>query len=471
MKKICVFLLCFSVLHSVIAENNAGELKEEAVEKPVKKPELRFEDAGRLAVASSLEIKNLRSQRALREGAWRLMLRAFFPQVSFAVSEDERLSLISSDSFTKTYSINLEQMVFDGGRTATVRKVERAELILLSDELKRSEGAVIETALVLYRKILSSGMIIQIREKAMISLMEQRRILAEELALGFVIPLDLTQAEITVREAELELEIMKIQKAEQESQFAEYLGLEDVYELSEQIDIYRTTFVPDAKMIYRAALSRNPDLKRMVHSVMQRETEAKLASRSWIPTVKAMGTYSVSGQHYPLNRQSWTVGLTVNISSPWMSASAGGNAGWELPYDKTARVQSSISPLPDPASGLGAKQAALALAMERENYQHTLNKLERDAVLLVNNLRLSEQRRCVALETLKLGEEKYRLSEVLLSLGRITRVELMEERLEYEKKEAAAVEAAIAVLEAERAIEKFTDLPPGSLGQFFWSNK
>jgi outer membrane protein TolC len=345
--------------------------------------------------------------------------------------------------------------------------MERAELILLFDELKRNESAVIEAALTAYRQILSSRMIITIRERALVSLKEQRRILAEELALGMVIPLDLTQAEITVQEAELELETMQIQKEELEKQFAEMLSLDTTPELSEQVDIYRSPFIPDVDAIHRAALSRNPDLKRIAHSITQKETESKLASLSWIPTVKAMGSYSVSGQHYPLNRQSWTFGVTLNIASPWLSASTGGSAGWEFPYDRTARLQNSFTPLPDPASGLGIKQASLALALERENYQLVQKKLERQAALELHNLRLREQRRVVAVEALKLGEEKYRLSEVLLSLGRITRVELMEERLEYEKKEAMAVEAAIALLEAERSLERLIDLPPGSLEHFF----
>jgi outer membrane protein TolC len=310
-------------------------------------------------------------------------------------------------------------------------------------------------------------MIIVIREAALLSLKEQKRILEEELVLGMVIPLDLIHADITVREAELELLSMKLQSEELEKQFMELLGLDDMPELSEQADIYRSPVIPDAEAVHRSTLNSNPDLQRIVHSIMQKETEAKFASRSWIPAVKATGTYSVSGQHYPLNRQSWTVGITLNFASPWFSAATGGSAGWEPPYDKTARVQSSFTPLPDPASGLSARQAGLALVLERENYQNILGKLARQAALEVSNLQLSDKRRGLAVEALKLGAEKYRLSGVLLSLGRITRIELMEERLEYEKKEMMAAEAAVALLEAERSLERLVDLPPGHLELFF----
>ena len=455
MKTVFLFVLCLFPLQQTIAQRLDG------------KAALSFEEAGHLAVSSSAELRQFRAQRALREGVWVLSFRAFLPQVSFTVSEDERLSMISSDSFTKTYSINLEQLVFDGGRTRTGRKLERTELILLSDELKRNESAVIEAALSFYRQILLSRMTIAIREAALVSLMEQRRILAEELALGLVIPLDLVQAEITVKEAGLELQSMKIQNEELERQFADFLGLETIPELSEHLDINRSPVIPDAETVHRSALSRNPEIQRIIHSILQKETEAKFASQSWIPTVKAIGTYSVSGQHYPLNRQSWTAGFSFNFASPWFSASAGGSGGKEGYYDKTARSQGSFSPLPDPASGLGAKQAGLALALERENYQIVLDKLKSQAALEVNNLSLSEQRRELAVESLKLAAEKYRLCEVLLSLGRITRIELMEERLEYEKKEMQAAETAVALLEAERSIERLVDILPGRMASYF----
>jgi len=425
-----------------------------------------FEEAGRLAVAASLELKNSRAQRALREGVWTLGLRAYFPQLSFQISEDDRLSLVSADSFTKTYSVSLEQLLFDGGRTGLSRKAERTELVLLADQIKRDESAVAESAISAYRKILSSRMIAAIRADALVSLKEQRRIMAEELSLGMVIPLDLVQADITVREAELELDSVYLQLGEFEKQFTELLGLNEMPELSEQVDIYRSSPIPDADSVRRYALDRNPDLGRMIHSIRQREVELKLSSRAWIPTVKAVGSYSLSGQHYPLTRQSWSIGFTMQFSSPWFNAGGGGSAGWERPYDRNARIQTSFTPLPDPAAGLNTRQAVLALAAERENYRRVLERLKREAETQTASLRLSELRRAAAVEAMKLGAEKYRLGEVLHSLGRITRLELMEKRIEYAGKETAAAEAASALLEAERALEQFMDLPPGSLEAF-----
>jgi outer membrane protein TolC len=424
-----------------------------------------FEEAGRLAVSASLELKNAKAQMALKEGAWMLGFRSFLPQVSIQASEDERLSLISADSFSKTYTLAMEQLLFDGGRTSASRTIERAELTMMGDKIKRSQDEVMEGALSAYRQILSSYMVVDIKKDTLASLKEQRRIIAEELKLGLVIPLDLAQADITVRETEMELEFLFLQITQQEKQFAVFLGLDDMPELSERIDIYRSSPVPDAETVRRYALSRNPDLKSMKLSITQREVEVKFASRSWIPTVKASGNYALTGQRYPLTRQSWSFGLSLQFASPWFNAAGGGTTGWEPPYDRTARAQTSFTPLPDPAAGLSSKQSILALTAEQENYRRALEQLERQAALETAKLDLAEQKRVTAVEALKIGAEKYRLNEVLLSLGRITRIELMEKRLEYAEKEVEAAAAAAAMLEAERSLERLIDFPPGALKQ------
>jgi outer membrane protein TolC len=454
MKRFCLFTLTafFVVFPAVGQSRQSGALG--------------FEDAARLAVANSTELKAGRAGRALREGAWKLGLRAYFPQIGFSVSEDDRLSLIGADSFLKNYTLTLNQLLWDGGRTGSARALERAELVLLEDQLEQSEAEIVEAALNAYRGVLIGRQIISIRESALESLAEQRRILEEELALGMVTALDAAGGDITFKEAELELASLRLEAEETETRFAELLGLERLPELAESIDVFRKASPPSSGTARQTALSRNPALALARHTLASRRTEAKSASLSWLPTLRAEASFTVSGQRYPLTRHSWSVGFTVNFSSPWFTASAGGSAGWEPPWDRSARTQGSVTPLPDPASGIGAKQVNLALAQELENYSTLLRQTDRAAILGVEKITLSERRRIMALEALELAAEKYRLSGLLMELGRITRVELMEARIEYAEKEAEVVQAAAGLLAAERELERLLDLRPGSLAEF-----
>ena len=145
-----------------------------------------FADAGRLAVDASTELRNEYSAKALREGAWVLGARAYLPRLSISASEDDRVSEIGSDSFIKHYSVNIDQLLWDGGRLSLSRKMERAELDLSGSRLKQMACDIAEAAVSGYRDVLLTRTVLEIREKTLESLTEQLRILQREVELGLV---------------------------------------------------------------------------------------------------------------------------------------------------------------------------------------------------------------------------------------------------------------------------------------------
>ncbi|MDR2095683.1 MAG: TolC family protein [Treponema sp.] len=433
---------------------------------------LSFAEAAELAVAHSAELRNGFAQKKIQEGRWRLSLRAYFPRLSIGASEDDRLSQTSADSFQKNYTLGLDQLLWDGGRTGLSRKLERAELNLLGSQLEMSVLETAEAAITAYRQILTSREIIKIRRAAFESLSEQRRILAEELRLGRALPLDLIDADISVSEARIELLSLGIELEEIERQFAESLGLEALPPLGETVDIRRTCVLPSPEAARAQAEENSPRLAEARHAVRKKEAELKAASISWIPTLRISGNFALTGQRYPLTRHNWSVGLTLELSTPFLSTTVNAQAGWEPPFDRNARLQNTLSPLPEPAEALTRKSAEAALALEKTNYETVFRQAGRAAETAVEKCRLLERKRNLALESIELGAERLRLSELRLRLGQLTRLELMEAQLDYTQSEIAAVEAASALLEAERELERFLNLRPGELNYFAetWSN-
>jgi hypothetical protein len=126
-------------------------------------------------------------------------------------------------------------------------------------------------------------------------------------------------------------------------------------------------------------------------------------------------------------------------------------------------IQNNFSPLPDPASGLRKDQAKIALALEQEKYGIVIERIGRTAVNAVEKCAIAEQKRILAVEAAALGTERCRIEELRLNLGQITRINLMEALIEQTQREIAVIEAATALLEAERELERFLDLKPGEL--------
>jgi outer membrane protein TolC len=77
----------------------------------------------------------------------------------------------------------------------------------------------------------------------------------------------------------------------------------------------------------------------------------------------------------------------------------------------------------------------------------------------------AENKRLLAAEALRLSKHKLEVLMVKHRLGHITSIELIEARTTVTEKEIALVQAASAVMAAERGIERLLDLQPGELNR------
>ena len=427
---------------------------------------LTFAEASDLAILNSKDLRHSRASLALLEEAWRWGLRAYFPRISLSASENDRLQQFGPDSFIKNYGVNLDQLLFDGGRTRMSRSLEKMELNLSSTRLDRMASETGEAAIAAYRNVLSSRTILEIRKDALVVLEEQIRILNEEVTLGLALGIDLASANINLADAKLGIYSLELDLIEMEKQFAEILGLDYLPVLTEKVDINRAIVLPEVMMTTARARENNPELVEARYSITKRQAELKYVSNSWIPTMRFTGNFGVSGQHYPLTRYNWSVGINIEFAGPWIQNRIGFQMGWEPPHDRTAMLQNSLTPLPDPASSIGKNQAKLALELEQENYALVYERIARIAANALEKYAFADQRRGLALQAVELGAERCRVEEVRLGLGHITRINLMESLIEQTQREIAAIEAATALLEAERELERFLDLRPGELESF-----
>jgi outer membrane protein TolC len=424
---------------------------------------LSFSGAADMAAENSAEIRYEKTLLSIRRGAWMLGLRAYFPSLSITASEDDRLQEIDADSFLKNYGLTVEQLIFDGGKLAVERRLERMDISLSEAKLQSLKSETAYEAVRAYRNLLSSRQILEIQESSLDSLSEQRRILARELELGLALPADLADADLKVGEARVLVISHRIELKEAEEQFAEVLALDEIPELIEAVDTERRAVPLSQETVKALAENRSPALAEARLSIAKREGELKYADRSWIPTVKLLGNFGLAGRQYPLSRYNWSVGLSLDFSGPLLRNTTSASFGREPPYDRTGSLQNSFSPLPDPAGALGRSRAAALLFEERGNYERSLKQIGKNAVQQLEKYGLLEDKRMLAVEAVDLAEEKYRLARLRMELGQITRTELMETEIELSRKKVESIQAAAALLEAEQELEKMLDLPPGSL--------
>ena len=427
---------------------------------------LSFADAADLAISSSADLRSEYKGLKILENAWRLGFRNFLPRLGLTARENDRLQEIGADSFVKNYSISVDQLLWDGGKLSMSRKLERMDLNLSNTRLERMAGDIAESAVFAYHNVLRMRTIIAIKEAAVEFLLGQLSILEKEVELGLALPVDLAEAELALAESRIDIVSLESDLVEFEQQFAELLGLEELPPLSEKIDINRAFVLPSAGISVSFAEEKNPELVEARFSIIKRQAELKAASRSWIPTFRLTGSFGLTGNEYPLTRHTWSVGLSIDLASPWIQNTFAFQRGWEAPHDQTAMLQNSISPLPNPAASLGKRQAELALSYEKEKYSLAFERTGRNVERALEKCRLADLKRRLAAEAADIAFTRYSLEELRLGLGHITRLELMRSHIDCTEKEITTVEAALGQMQAERELERILDLKPGELAAF-----
>ncbi|MDR2842918.1 MAG: TolC family protein [Spirochaetaceae bacterium] len=432
---------------------------------------LSLQEAGEMAVAASKELQGEYTIHFLNEKSWFLGRSAYLPKIHLTAYEDERLSRMSADTFTKNYSIGLEQVIFDGGRLFSGRKIQKAKLAMEKNGLERKSQEIAEAAINAYRQILALRQALQIQENGYGALVEQRRILASEVSLGMVLDSDLAAADISIRESKIEIVTKKLELSEIEKQFMDMLGLERMPELKEQINLEYSASVPSVALVKSTSLARNPDLQTAKLAIDEKQEETKFAFLSWIPTLSANGKFGLTGTSYPLTRYNWSVGLSLQFSSPWLSGDTSVSTGFEGTHQQNFNLQGMAKPLPDPASSVNYSQVKTALDVEKAKYEIMFERLERSAEILVDKYTYIDQKRSLVIETRELAAEKLELTKLKHKLGLLTSIDLMEAQIEYTKKEIEVVQSVLNVLLAERELEKLMDMHPGELRKLVNSEK
>jgi outer membrane protein TolC len=430
---------------------------------PAGKGGLTFTEAAQSAAGASIELQNAYAAHSVGAVVWALGRFAYFPKLTLTAYEDERLSKHQADIFSKNYTLGVDQLIFDGGRLFSFRKIEKARLSFEENQIERMLDATTAAAVSAYRQVLAMRFMLQIRRDGLQTLLKQRQILEHEVELGMTLRHDLNEADINIAQGKIEIVTAEIELYEIEKQFAESLGLETLPELIETIDVEYTPALPLPESLRSAAEISNPDLASMRLSINQKQEELKFARLSWLPTLHASGNFSLAGNNYPLTHYNWSAGLTLEFSSPWISLGGAASTGMEGEDAQTFRMQGTSAIMPDPVSSMTPEQAKIALNMEREKYKLAFERLGRASEAAVEKCRAMIQKRDLAIELKNLSEKKLVISKLKHELGQLTSIELMEDQIESTKKEVSVIQAVIDIMNAEQELEKLAGLPHGSL--------
>lgn len=427
--------------------------------------------ASEMAIANSNDLKISDASLNARSGSVFWAYRAFFPNAQVQYANNESISENLADDFSKSITLTLTQMLWDGSRTATGIKLEAASIRLARAELARKALEVGDNAISLYRKVLMLRANRDVTASALDAAKTQMEVVKKEKELGLARNMDI--ADIRVQEIETSIELAKTSQELKEAERSLLLavGGEKLPELSEAINVAYRGIDVDVSLIAGEAESRNPSIVQLEASVAQKRQSAALADASWWPTLSLKASGSVGGDAFPLTEASWSASLSVDFEDPSLSGGSALSYSGGATKDRKGAFSQNVTPLPSGTDHMARLNARIAFETEANKLKLAKEQLRGSLESLASDYELKRNLRDLDEEKLSVVVAKRDLVKAKLDLGQATRSELVEADIDVFKAKIILISAENDVLASERALESFLDFEPGGLADFLSREK
>jgi outer membrane protein TolC len=432
---------------------------------------LTLAEAKARAEGNSSDLRALNLQLLAQNYAYGLGVRVFFPTVSVGFTQSDSVALLApGDSTQKTFSLTLHQPLFDGGRTLFQRRVQKLELTLQQYEYLKKREEILDQAWTLFYQLLLAEEKRRLQDEFHAVALQQLAVSRKELELGSVTEIDCIDTELEVKKLEAEMRKTRLDEENLLYQFQMLCGLprSQAVVLDGRIDFSYAGMAlsPVPEFWLGVALDRNREYRQLQFEAVKSREEYKIAQTTWIPTVGADVSFSLSGEGFPLYTPGFSFKLTFQFPFNEAPAKASLNAAStsvsqrSFTGDVSADVFPSLNYLSDQRLALLKIQTInVQVESAEENLRFNIEQSLKNYAAEVENLALQK-------ETLKLLDRKQRVTKEQLGIGEIKRIDYLKAQNDYYSQEIAIRESILRLIQLERGFEQLLGLEAGELALF-----
>jgi TolC family type I secretion outer membrane protein len=256
----------------------------------------------------------------------------------------------SGDSGDYSTGLTVNQYLFDFGKTPAQVETSRQNLESTRKSYEISEKTLIRDIKQAYFEVLKNHQLVIVSKE---NVAFQKQQLAQARALykeGMRPKIDVTRAEVQISQAELKLLNDTFTLRRSIIAFEKLLGGPPVpgpYSLAEANPGLQPP--PALDPLVDQAVSRRPEFMRIQAQIKSAEAGLLSAKRSAYPSLSARGSYSNSGESFPLEDERWQAG--VNLNWPLFTG-----------FRKTGQIAESTADI----NGLNAQLDSLKLSVTEE---------------------------------------------------------------------------------------------------------
>ena len=209
-------------------------------------------------------------------------------------------------------NFNMTQLLFDFGRTLDSIRSAAASVEAGTADLEATRQTVIFNTKQAYHSVLSAQQLLQVAEETVRQNQRHREEAQARFQVGLAPRFDVTQAQVQVSNAELNLVTARNNVALGYETLRTAMGVTGPFRFT-LVDMWeRGTMTFDDEAILAQAYGRRPELYSLRAQQKAAAERVSALQKQYLPSVSGTAQYNWTGREYPL-QQGWLWGVTLTV--------------------------------------------------------------------------------------------------------------------------------------------------------------
>ncbi|MBM9576369.1 TolC family protein [Leptospira sp. 201903070] len=278
---------------------------------------INLETATQIALTNYYMLLSIKNKNAAVKELIAERWRDLLPTLGLNVTRQKYIIQDSSDYIYNAILLNVDQIIYDGGKKKLDLDIAKLEETLTREDFKITSSKVKLEVQKSFINTLVALAKVALNKKSVERAKEQLRLAKLESKLGFTTQIQVLSVASRLQEIEFALvkSINEYLKAKNDLKLA--MSLDYISEIEIEGNLLTDFYIQNPefkkeKLIQNAQNERSEILKIKINN-KKLAKERELAENAWIPQVSVGGSYGRTGVNYPLQNDTWNVNLKVTF--------------------------------------------------------------------------------------------------------------------------------------------------------------
>lgn len=418
------------------------------------------------AIKNSITLASLKakiqSSRLIIHERWRELL----PYITLQYTKTDNVAIREQDIRNQSILCTAQYDIFTSRKALIAYSISELESLLAVEEYNIEKNTIILNTKKRYFDLQKKKKAIEIYTMLMESFLLQKQIITAQQKLGMATELERIQVDGKIAEAQYNIITAQNDYANALIDFATFLDIESSNIVIDDFhyDEIHDKSLPSKERLIALALQQRNELKKSYYTVIKTQKEYELARYYYMPKIQIFASYGYTGDQFPMNKQTWNVGISVTSALFGNTIHTGSSYGKkDNSNTTTSDSNASLQVYNAPEFLRNITDAEAAYTQATKNYEQLKRSIASDVSKTYDSVIESTKKIEIAKQQVLLLEKQATIENERVRLGDITRYDVLRTLLELSQARVQLQSALTDVFVAMALLENAVGVPQESL--------